>query len=353
MAINATEFLRKGVGKTPARIYLVHGKEEGQKHAVLQRLRDELAADEFDRAHLDLQEASLPAILAEAMSIPAFSARRVVMVRGVQHLKSADVDTLTDAIPRLPESTCLVLYTHAESDEEDRKGTVVPAKLLSAAEKHGVVIECKPLTAAGFEGWLLARLQEAGKQMTRDAMERFTFLTAGNTSVAEPELEKLVLYVGERATIERADVEAVVSRTVEAQVFKLVDAIAMRDVASAMRLLQDVLSSGGRAEATVPRLMVLIARQFRLLWQMRLQMEHGESASQWFPSDPNLTQLLSRQPFLKRNLSEQAQRLSLKELKTAFDRLHQADRSLKGIDEGDSDPRRIIERLVVDLCGVK
>lgn len=353
MAVNAGEFLRKGVGKSPARVYLVHGKEEGQKHAVLQRLRDELVADEFDRAHLDVQEADLSAILAEAMSIPAFSPRRVVMVRGVQHLKNTDVDALTDAIPRLPESTSLILYTHAESEEEDKRGTSVPAKLLSAAEKQGVVIECKPLTVAGFEGWLLSRLQEAGKGITRDALERFTFLTAASTAAAELELHKLILYVGERSTIEREDVEAVVSRTVEAQVFKLVDAIAMRDAGSAMRYLQDVLSSGGRAEAIVPRLMVLIARQFRLLWQMRLQLEQADSAAQWFPSDPNLAQLLSRQPFLKRNLSEQAQRLSLKELKTAFNRLHQADRVLKGIDEGDNDPRRVIERLVVDLCGVK
>lgn len=353
MAINATEFLNKGVGKTPARVYLVHGREEGQKHAVLQRLRDELVADDFDRAHLDAQEVDLSTILAEAMSIPAFSPRRVVFVRGIQHLKSAEVDNLADAVSRLPESTCLILYTHAESEEEDRRGSAVPAKLLNAAEKQGVVIECKPLSATSFGTWLDGRLKEAGKEMTPEAKERFTFLTAASTAAAEPELQKLVWYVGERTLIGREDVEMVVSRTVEAQVFKLVDAVAMRDTASAMRLLQDVLSSGGRAEAVVPRLMVLIARQFRLLWQMRLQIDYGDEAAQWFPSDPNLTQLLARQRFLERNLREQALRLSLQELNLAFDRLHQADRVLKGIDQGDSDPRRVIERLVVDLCNLK
>lgn len=353
MAVHAAEFLSKGVGKTPVRVYLVHGKEEGQKHAVLQRLRDQLVVDEFDRAHLDAQEVDLSAILAEAMSIPAFSPRRVVFVRGVQHLKSTDVDSLADAIARLPESTCLILYTHAESEEEDRKGTAVPAKLLNAVEKQGVVVECKPLSATNFAGWLDAQLREARKEMTPDAKERFAFLTAASTAAAQPELEKLIWYVGDRTVIGREDVEAVVSRTVEAQVFKLVDAIATRDTTAAMRLLQDVLSSGGRTEAVVPRLMVLIARQFRLLWQMRLQIDYGASAEQWFPSDPNLAQLLARQRFLERSLREQALRLSLQELKLAFDRLHQADRVLKGIDEGDSDPRRVIERLVVDLCGLK
>jgi DNA polymerase-3 subunit delta len=353
MAVSATDFLHRGVGKTPARVYLVHGREEGQKHAVLQRLRDELVTEEFDRAHLDAQEADLSTILAETMSIPAFSPRRVVFVRGVQHLKSADIDSLVDAIPRLPDSTCLVLYTHAESEEEDRKGTAVPAKLLNAVDKQGMVIECKPLSSAGFVGWLDARLRESGKEMTPDAKERFTFLTAANTAAAEPELAKLLWFVGERTVIGREDVEAVVSRTVEAQVFKLVDAIALGDAASAMRLLQDVLSSGGRVEGVVPRLMVLIARQFRLLWQMRLQIEYGEQAQQWFPSDPNLAQLLARQRFLEKSLREQANRRSLQELQQAFDRLHQADRMLKGIDEGDNDARRVIERLVVDLCGSK
>jgi DNA polymerase-3 subunit delta len=354
MAINATELLQKGLGKTPARVYLLHGKEEGQKHAVLQRLRHELVTEPFDRAHLDAQEVDMSTILAEAMSIPAFSERRVVLVRGVQHLKSAEVDTLTEAIPRLPDSTVLILYTHAESDDEERgRGGAVAARLLNAVEKAGVVIECKPLTARGFEGWLQARLLEAGKQMSPDAMERFAFLTAGSTAAAQPELEKLILYVGERAHIRVEDVEAAVSRTVEAQVFKLVDAIALRDTPSAMRLLQDVLSSGGRAEAVVPRLMVLIARQFRLLWQMRLWLDLGEAAERWFPAEPNLSQLLARQRFLERTLREQAQRLSLEALATAFQRLHHADRVLKGVEDGESDPRRVIERLVVDLCAIK
>ncbi|MCS7309134.1 MAG: DNA polymerase III subunit delta [Armatimonadetes bacterium] len=350
MAVSASEFLRKGVGKTPSRIYLLHGKEEGQKRAVLQRLRDELVVDEFDRAHLDMQEIDLPTLLAEAMSIPAFSPRRVVMVRGVQHLKSAEIDTLLDFLPRLPDTTCLILYTHAESDEEERKGGTIPTKLLQAVERLGTVIECKPLTASAFDSWLSAQLQAVGKQMTPDAQERFTFLTAASPAAAEAELQKLLLYTGERATIERADVEAVVSRTVEAQVFRLVDAIVQRDAAQAMRLLHDVLTAEGRAEAVVPRLMVLIARQLRLLWQMRLLLELGESANEWFPTDPNLTELLRRQPYLKRSLSEQASRLSLADLQRAFERLHQADRELKGIESGESDPRRVLERLVVELC---
>lgn len=354
MAINATEFLRRGVGKTPARVYLVHGREEGQKRTVLQRLRDALGAEEFDRVHLDVQETDVSTILAEAMSIPAFSPYRVVMVRGVQHLKSSDADALAEAIPRLPESTVLILYTHAESEEEDRtKASPVAAKLLNAAEKLGVVIECKPLTGASFEAWVASFLQQAGKGITQEALERLTFLTSANTAAAEPELQKLVWYVGQRTTIEREDVDAVVSRTVEAQVFRLVDAIATGDASLAMRLLQDVFATGGRVEAIVPRLMVLIARQFRLLWQMRLQMDYGEQASGWFPSDPNLAQLLARQRFLERNLREQARHLSLEMLANALERLYQADCVLKGIIEGESDPRRLLERLVVELCQLK
>lgn len=352
MAVNATDFLRRGVGKTPSRVYLIHGREEGQKQAVLQHLRDQLGAEEFDRAHLDVQEASLSTILAEMMSLPAFSPYRVVMVRGIQHLKAADAEALAAAVARLPESTVLILYTHAEAEEEERsKGPAVGAKLLSAVEKYGVVIECKPLTARTFEGWVLARVREAGKEMAQEALERFAFLTASNTATADPELQKLMLYVGDRPVIEREDVDAVVSRTVEAQVFRLVDAIALRDASLAMRLLQDVLASSGRADAVVPRLLVLIARQLRLLWQMRLQIDYGAQAPQWFPNDPNLQQILARQRFLEKSLHQQAARLPLETLTRAFERLHVADRVLKGIEEGDSDPRRVIERLVIDLCG--
>lgn len=350
-AVNATEILRKGFGKAPAVVYLVHGKEEGLKQAVLQRLREVLGNEEFDRAHLDAQETDVSAVIMEALTPPAFSERRLVMVRGVQHLRATAAEQLAEAITSLPATTCLVLYTHAEAEDDSKaKGNTVATKLRSAVEKHGVVIECKSLNVPSFGQWVTARLHEAGKQIERDALERFTFLTAANTAAAEPELQKLICYVGERSTIHKNDVELVVSRTVEAQVFKLVDAIALRDIASAMRLLQDVLDVGGRSEAVVPRLLVLIARQFRLLWQMRQRLDYGNAAEQWFPTDPNLAQLLQRQSYLERSLTEQAQRLSTETLCRAFDLLHQADRVLKGIEEGETDSRRLIERLVIDLC---
>lgn len=349
MAISASDWLQKGVGK-PAQVYLVHGKEEGQKRSVLQKILEALPAEDYDRAHLDVLEQPFSAILAEALSIPAFSPCRVVMVRGIQHLKGEEFDLLVDTIPRLPETTYLILYTHAESEADERKGSVLPTKLVQAVERHGLVVECKPLNSQGFAKWLRLRLEEQGKAMTHEAQELFTLLTVANTANAEPELQKLLWYVGDRQTIEREDVEQVVSRSVEAQVFRLVDAIASRDLPTAMRLLHDALHSAGRSEAVALRLMALIARQYRLLWQVHLQREYGQSASQWFPSDPNLAQLLARQPFLQRSLEEQAQRLPFEEICKALERLHQTDRVSKGIEEGESDPRQLMERLVIDLC---
>jgi len=84
-------------------------------------------------------------------------------------------------------------------------------------------------------------------------------------------IEKLITYVGKKAVIEAADVEAVIGRTKEDTVFDLTGALSGRNLTVALRTLKDLLDQGS------PPLMIfsMITREIRFLLQAKLLLASG------------------------------------------------------------------------------
>ncbi|MCY1691992.1 hypothetical protein OVA29_16300 [Exiguobacterium sp. SL14] len=66
--------------------------------------------------------------------------------------------------------------------------------------------------------------------MERPAIERLIFLTAEMWGTLAHELEKLMLFAGDRPTIEIEDVDLLVPRTLEDNVFQLTDYLMKRQL---------------------------------------------------------------------------------------------------------------------------
>ena len=175
------------------------------------------------------------------------------------------------------------------------------------------------------------------------------------------EARKLIDYSGDAPAITVEDVAEVTSETPEEKVFKLVDAIAAGNAAMALRLLSDLFDTADEPGGAAPRTLSMIARQFRLVWQAKMLIEVGvrvfskdktpDEVQAMLPSQPNLLDTVSRQPWMGERLSRQARSVSRSDLTRAFGAMAKADRMLKGVDGDVEDPRAIMELLVVELCG--
>ena len=69
------------------------------------------------------------------------------------------------------------------------------------------------------------KLHENFKDIKQDALDLFIELTGINFNIVSQELEKIILFLGERTTINKKDVEEIINRSLEQNVFLLTEYI--------------------------------------------------------------------------------------------------------------------------------
>jgi len=83
--------------------------------------------------------------------------------------------------------------------------------------------------------------RDLGKQISEEALAELVSRIGPNPRQLDTEIEKLSLYVGDRASVEYEDVEAVASRNKTARAFALGDALGDRDLPRLLRRLDEDL----------------------------------------------------------------------------------------------------------------
>ncbi len=138
-----------------------------------------------------------------------------------------------------------------------------------------------------------------------------------DTRLATQEITKLLTYVDFQRPVEAEDVEQVTAANGPVDTFAMIDALALGQTETALRLLHALLEQQDPLS-----LFGMIARQFRLLLQAREVLDEGGTA-------PHIERELHQHPYVARKLEEQARRFTLAQLETIYHRLAQMDQALK------------------------
>lgn len=351
------------------RAYLLRGDDDFQKHQDLEKLLKILVAPDF--ADFDLEQAegntaTCDRIMA-GLGVPPFgSERRVVLVKYANKMDSAEQEKLAERLAKMPASGCLVVVNPAaeKADGKPKKGTEIIGNLSKAIRKIGEVREYGPEKGLGkgdkAREFARSLFATARKKIEPDVLAAFLQRVGGDFAIINSEARKLIDYSDPSDRITAADVAAVTSETPEEKVFKMVEAVAAKNQAAALRLLDELFETGDDPRSDAPKTLGTLARQFRLLWQMKFLSERGvrsyskssvpEEIRSMLPGDPNILDLLSRQAWQAKRLEPQARLFSRAELARCFGAIARADLMLKGVEGDVDDPKLVMELLVIDLA---
>jgi DNA polymerase-3 subunit delta len=150
------------------------------------------------------------------------------------------------------------------------------------------------------------------------------------------ELEKLILYAGESTTIDVAEVEEVACAQRTFTSFELMRLVARKDTSRALAALRKLLLAG---EAPLA-ILGLLARQVRLIWQVKDGIERGVTVSE-------LGRRLNLYPKVLSQYVEQASAFSQSRLAEFHEALRTIDVSLKS---SGTSPEASLESLIVTMC---
>ena len=118
-----------------------------------------------------------------------------------------------------------------------------------------------------------ARLAEYKKTITGEAREHLAVMMNHDMTAIMTELDKLVSYIGERKAIEKKDIDAITTPSLEYSIFRITDDLLHHDLGSAQRIVNSLLQNG----ETCFSLLAVLTYQYRNLAHIRLALDAGIS----------------------------------------------------------------------------
>ncbi|WP_058301958.1 DNA polymerase III subunit delta [Gorillibacterium timonense] len=261
-------------------VLVCYGTEKFLREEFLNRQIDQTIDPElrdFALIRYDLAETPLDAVLEEAETIPFMAERKIVIAANAIFLTGAKdpskVEHRTDlllAYLGAPAPHTQLIFTVDAEKLDERK------KLVKALKEKKLVKAFTPLSAEELPGWVERRAQKRGIGFERPALDRFVLYTGGQLQAMDSELAKLELFAGSDSMITLETVEMLVPRSVEQNVFLLMEDIVSRRLDKAMDQLHELLK---QKEEPI-KLVMLMARQFRLILQVKDLYAQGYSQQQ-------------------------------------------------------------------------
>lgn len=305
------------------RVYLLFGEESYLKQQKKKLLLSAVvnADDNMNFSAFEGKHTNVAEIIDLAETMPFLAEYRVILIENSGLFKTSAPEQLVDYLANIPDHACLIFV----EEEVDKRG-----KLYKAAAKHGAAVEYARLDQATLSKWVLSRIGKEGKQISESTLQSLLVRLGDDMAFIENELEKLFCYTADRPTIERADLDAVLSGQMNDNIFDMVNAFSTRDRKKAFSLYYELLEQ----KESPFHILILIVRQFNLLLQLKDLREQGLSTSV-------MAQRMGSPDWLiKKNLS-QANAFSLPRLKAAVADGVQAEEAFK--------TGRLDERTAVEL----
>ncbi|MBC2019456.1 DNA polymerase III subunit delta [Listeria booriae] len=305
-----------------APIYLIIGTEDYIINETKKRLVANILDTEdtdFNYANFDLDETAIEQVIEEAETIPFFGDRRLIVASNpsflttektkskIEHRTARFEDYLNEPV----DYSILVIIARVEKLDERKKLT----KLL---KKQATIVDAKRPNDAELRKWVQSAIKNNDFSMEITAIERLMELTGGQLTTAMNELDKLMLYKLESREISVADVESLVVRSLEQNIFLLLDKMIALDISGALSIYYDLLK---QKEEPI-KILALIASQFRLLTQIKLLEKQGFSQQQ-------VAQKLKVHPFRVKIGARQAKSFSYEQLTATLERLAEMDFEMK------------------------
>ena len=244
-------------------IYVVLGKDNKIVKKKIEELISKLNIDNIIK--YDGSETELSEIINEINYVDLFNEKKLIIVSDFS-FKKIDDDLLIKYIENMNDN--VIIFRCIDETLDERKKVT---KLLKDKCK---IIKCGKLDYRGLHAYVTDIFAENNKKITYYQIKRILDLCQYNADITLNEVDKLLLYKIGESTITDEDIENVISKNSEKEMFTFVDCVLAKDIVGAMDSY-NILISSGTDEAV---LIDAVAKQFRMLYQTKCRLNDGLSA---------------------------------------------------------------------------
>jgi DNA polymerase-3 subunit delta len=333
-------------GEAP--VYLLHGEEASFSREAARWLKDRALSGAIEDFNLDQssvtgQNFNLGHLVNAARTPPMMAERRVVWIQRVEQLNKWPKDRLAYLIDYLksPDAeTCLILEAEEKLDK-----TRALWKALSKKGSAALILEHSPLKGAELSKQARRDAQALGVKLHDDALALLQEASEDDLKTLRDGLNKLALYVGERAEVTLGDVQELIPEAgIQAQIWDISELVMQRERGRVMEVTRGLLSGtpsqGERQKLTILIHSLLVKKVQATMAALALKRE-GKGAAE-------VASLTGMHPYGAKKLMQSLGRSSFSpaQLARAMQLLLRADRELKG---SRVSSELVLERLLIDI----
>lgn len=211
------------------------------------------ASPDLDRRVFRGSQSSAREILDQVSTVPFLAPQRLVVVKEFEKLPDEDRARIVAYAGKPSKTACLIL---------DARDTDVLKEFSDHVRSMGVKTFAEPV-GQDLAAWIRQFAAAKGKKIEPAAIALLKEGGHGSLARLAQELEKLSAFVGQRDTIQPADVEEVTGKSPVASVFDLSNAIEAKKVDQALRVVHDLVAGGKKHYEVIGLLVWHVKRLLR------------------------------------------------------------------------------------------
>lgn len=349
--LNYTELYKEINNGILKNIYLLTGKEEYLIDEAVEKIKDKFINPSFEALNYIILEGSslgFDDILNASETLPFMSDSKIVIVRdsllfaGGNNIDNRVKDMrkeLSNYIDRINESTSLILV---EKKETIRKNNPIYRKINNLSG----IVEMEKLKGYQLENWIQLQFKNRGKTINKVEItyliQQTSYLDRNMNKTlydVKNEINKIVNYMGDRILVKKSDIDGLVLRPLDMNVFNLLGFISRKNGKESLRVFNEMYLSGE------PALFILhmITRQFRNMLNIKSLKDKGYS-------DGLVREKIKMSQFEYSKLLNEIGNFSKDQLESFLEYSLEADRNIK---TGVYEDQLALEILITKLCFYK
>ena len=345
---NVMEDIKKGNLK---KVYLFYGEEEFLMDYSLKVIKDKYIDSGLESLNyivFEGKDTPLDSIYNACETLPFMSQKRIVVVKdfgcfsrkkkddGESGRLNEDEKKLASYFLTLEDYLCLIFMEKGVKVDRSKK-------IVKKVKEVGEIVEYTKLKGIELNSWIGKTFKKYGKIISKVNINYFVqyssyFDSNGNKTLydLENEIIKICNYLGEKIEVQKEDIDKVMTKSLETNIFKLLDSIAQKDVNNSLRILNEMIISNEPTQL----ILYMIIRQLRLILVSKLLKEKG------YDNKSSIEKLkISEYEFKK--ISNQSFNFTIPKMEEALNHCLETDKNVKN---GIVDSKLALEMLLISLC---
>lgn len=275
------------------------------------------------------KDAAWSDIVNACMRYPMFAERQVVILKEAQQMR--DIDKLENYITRPLASTVLVV-AHKEKKLDGR------SSMARNLKKVAEVLTTKKLYDNQLPEWTYEMVRSKGFAIDPKAAQLLVDHVGNDLSRLENEIEKILVNLAARKTINEDDIERYVGISKEYNAFELQKALAYKDLSKAMRIIQYFESNPKAAP-----IQLILPTLYNLFSKTMIVFNHMGS------DEKSVAAALGVQPFFVKDFMSAARNYSFDGVERALVLLHHYNLRTVGIHDADTTDASLLKEMVYKM----